>query len=198
MRTFLIPSTAEDEKVVMNEIKAFIEQWVGLLAERKYASAIELLSSEVPPGSGSVNSGKSPVWTPSLLEAVIANYGTPEPLPDLPPIQPKPFVVVPLDSALKEAFEANVDIEFDREAISKVKTVAIAPQQKSQGWLHFRLPWQRPSSTVARKKWLGGAEFALPLNFERGNDLSDLSVRMRLKEVTTTEMALVLLDIHVL
>ena len=104
MRTFAIPASVEDEKGTEQEIRNFLRLWIGLLADRKYAEALDLLSREIPPGSGSVDSRKAPRWTPSLLEAVIANYGTCEPVVDPP--MPQTYSVVPLDSSLLEAFES--------------------------------------------------------------------------------------------
>jgi hypothetical protein len=205
MTTFDIPTSAEAEDRAETDIRDFLTLWVGLLADRKYAEALDLLSPEIPRGSGSVDSRKIPHWTPSLLEAVIANYGTPEPV--LNPPMPQSYAVAPLDSELRGAFEANVSIDFDRSAISGLDRSPISPEAKRPqgnkkiGWLSTKLAQLGRSRSAAKSgktPWLGGADFQLPLNFQRGNDLSDLSARMRFKPVTKTEMVLVLLDIHVL
>jgi hypothetical protein len=198
MRTFAIPATAEKEKRAEHELKDFVTHWVSLLADHKYAEALDLLSPEIPRGSGSVDSHQAPRWTPHLLEAVIANYGTPTAVEG----QPQSYAVVPLDASLRDAFDTNVSIDFDREAISNLNAESILPPEREpqMGLLSKTLSFLGKSRGVAktRKPWLGGAEFALPLNFERGNDISDLSVRMQFKPVSQSEMVLVLLDIHVL
>ena len=198
MKTFVIPSTVEDEKSAEREIRDFVRKWVGLLADQKYAEALAALSPDIPSGSGSVDSRRAAQWTPELLGTVIANYGTPEPVEG----QLQRYSVVPLDASLSDPFEANVFIDFDREAISNLD-VALTPSQDTRSqrsWLSSTLSLLRKGPDVAkrRKNWIGSAEFALPLNLERGNDLSDLSVRMRFKPLTKAEMVLVLLDIHVL
>jgi hypothetical protein len=197
VKKFVIPSTAESEKRAEREIRDFVRQWVRLLADQKYAEALAALSAEIPSGSGSVDSRRAAQWTPKLLGAVIANYGTPEPIEG----QFQRYSVVPLDDSLSEAFDANLSIDFDREAIANLDAEQESSQDtKPQGWLSSKLSLLRKSPDVAkrRKNWIGDAEFALPLNLERGNDLSDLSVRMRFKPFTKAEMVLVLLDIHVL
>ena len=128
MRTFAIPASVEDEKRAEQEIRLFLMFWTGLLADREYAAALDLLSPEIPQGSGSVDSRKVPHWTPPLLAAVIANYGTAEPVLD-PPL-PQTYAVAPLDSSLLDAFEANVSIDFDRSAISRLEQAAISAEEK--------------------------------------------------------------------
>jgi hypothetical protein len=66
------------------------------------------------------------------------------------------------------------------------------------GFQSYHRSEKNPDAAKRRKKWIGDAEFAVPLNLERGNDLSDLSVRMRFKALTKAELVLVLLDLHVL
>jgi hypothetical protein len=198
VKTFRIPTTIQDEKRAEHEIREFVTLWVGLLAEQKYSEALEPLSPEIPRGSGSVDSRESRRWTPQLLEAVIANYGTSEPVEG----QPQSYAVVPLDSSLREPFEASLSVDFNREVIATLSGGMESPQESkpTTGWVSRILFLMRknPSATKTRGIWLGSAEFSLPLNLERGNDLSDLSVRMLFKPVTEAEMVLVLLDIHVL
>ena len=198
MKTFGIPATVQDEKRVEREIREFVTQWVGLLAEQKYSEALAPLSPEIPTGSGSVDSRKSPHWTPQLLKTVIANYGTPNPVDG----QPQSYVVVPLDASLRDAFEANLSVDFNREVIATLAVGIDSPLESrpTTGWPSrlLSLMTKNPVATKTRNTWVGSAEFALPLNLERGDDLSDLSARMFFKPITTTEMVLVLLDIHVL
>lgn len=197
MKTFRIPETIQDEEGVEREIKNFVTGWVGLLAEQRYSEALEPLSPEVPRGSGSVDSRKSRDWTPQLLEAVIANYGTPNPVEG----QPQSYAVVPLDISLRDVFEANLSVDFNREVIATlVNGMDSPPESKpTTGWASRLLSFMRKKSSARpRNVWVGSAEFALPLNLERGNDLSDLSGRMVFKPITKREMVLVLLDVHVL
>jgi hypothetical protein len=196
MKSFAIPDRVEDEKAREQEIREFLRQWVGLLADRKFSEALGHLSPEILPGSGSVDSRKAPLWTPALLAAVIANYGTPEPVEG----QPQSYAVVPLDSSLREPFDANVTIDFDRDAIAGLDRGMNLPEVKPRSWLATRLRhlgWWR-STVNACKTCVGGVDFALPINFARGNDLSDLSARMLFKPVGSGKFVLVLLDIHVL
>jgi hypothetical protein len=65
VKTFRIPETIQDEKAVEREIRKFVIGWVGLLAAQKYSEALEPLSPEIPRGSGSVDSRKSPHWNPT-------------------------------------------------------------------------------------------------------------------------------------
>jgi hypothetical protein len=198
MKTFRIPTTIQEEKKAGHEIREFVTLWVGLLAEQKYTEALEPLSPEIPRGSGSVDSRESPRWTPQLLESVIANYGTPKPVEG----QPQSYVVVPLNSSLRDPFEANISVDFNREVVATLNDGIDSPMKSkpTTRWLSRMLSVMRrnPGTTKTRGLWIGTAEFSLPLNFERGNDLSDLSVRMLFKPLAKTEMVLVLLDIHVL
>lgn len=198
MKTFRIPETIQDEKRVEREIREFLAQWVGLLAEQKYSEALDPLSPEIPRGSGSVDSRKSSHWTPQLVEAVIANYGTPNPVDG----QPQSYAVVPLDISLRDVFEANLAVDFNREVIATLADGIDSPLESkpATGWPSRLLYLMRknPGARRTRNLWVGSAEFALPLNLERGNDLSDLSVRMVFKPITKGKMVFVLLDIHVL
>lgn len=198
MRTFAIPASVEDEGRAEREVRDFVRQWVGLLADQRYAEALDLISPEIPPGSGSVDARNAPTWTPQLLESVIGNYGTPEPVEG----QPQSYKVVPLDASLRSPFEENIYIDFDHEAIAKLHGGPPSDQDSEPraGWLRTKLSMFRRRRGPARPRnhWLGGAEFALPLDFARGHDLSDLSARIRFKPVTQSEMVAVLLDIHVL
>jgi hypothetical protein len=197
VKTFRIPETIQDEEGVEREIRNFVTGWVGLLADQRYSEALEPLSPEVPRGSGSVDSRKSPHWTPQLLETVIANYGTPNPVEG----QSRPYAVVPLDIWLRDAFEANLSVDYNREVIATLDNGMDSPPEPkpTSGWASRLLYIIRENpSAKTRNVWVGSAEFALPLNLERGNDLSDLSVRMVFKPITKREMVLVLLDIHVL
>jgi hypothetical protein len=54
MTTFDIPMSAEAEDRAETDIRDFLTLWVGLLADRKYAEALDLLSPEIPRGSGSI------------------------------------------------------------------------------------------------------------------------------------------------
>jgi hypothetical protein len=114
-KTFAIPIEAKDAPEIEQEVKDFVRQWVGLLAERKFEEALAQLSPEVPSGSGSVDARQSMQWTPSLLEAVITNYGTPEPWDG----GPQAYAVVPLDDALSVAFEERVSVSFYRAPMSR-------------------------------------------------------------------------------
>ena len=52
--------------------------------------------------------------------------------------------------------------------------------------------------TDVGQDYVGGAHVDLPLNFERGSEVSDLTARFYFRQVNRHEMALVLLDIHML
>ena len=52
------------------EISTLIHDWINDLAHQKYDEALKRVPSEI-----------SQNWTPSLLQAVIAGYGLPEPHP---------------------------------------------------------------------------------------------------------------------
>jgi hypothetical protein len=196
MISFAIPANIEGEKRAEQEIRSFIKYWVGLLAEGRFAEALSLLSSEIPPGSGSIDSRRIAEWTPELLKSVIANYGLPNPVEG----QPQSYSVVQLDSALVDSFEANLFIDFDREAISDLHHGSTSAPATGNGGSVLRRLFHPRSKVAVRSQSakLGSAEFDLPLNFARGNDLGDLTVRMLFKPISTAEMALVLLDIHVL
>ena len=163
MKTFIIPANEQDEKAVERQIKSFIRHWVGLLADEKYDDAIDLLLPEIPGASGSVSSSEATEWTPQLLEAIIANYGT----PDAWDGQDQIYKVVPIDDFLRKDFEARLNVEF------------------------------RPFETLG-KSYLGGIHVDLPLNYEEGNAISDLTARFYLQRVSKDEMALALLDIHMM
>jgi hypothetical protein len=178
MKTFRIPIEAKDEPEIEREVRDFVEQWVRLLAEKRFDEALAQISPEVPPGSGSVDSRQSPLWTGSLLETVIANFGTAEPSYS----SPKVYAVVPLDTGLRAAFEERVSVSFHRARSS---------------WRSARWRWV-PRPFMSRSAWLGAVEFDLPLNYSGGNALSDLSARLLFKPIGTAEMVLVLADVHVL
>jgi hypothetical protein len=102
MRT--LPITASDE-----EIKQLVRDWVGLLAEEKYAQAVDMISAEVPEGSGSVDSRQVAAWTPELLQNVISNYGIPEPWEG----QEQVYRVVPIAAAFEQLFEDLLKVDRD-------------------------------------------------------------------------------------
>jgi hypothetical protein len=58
--------------------------------------------------------------------------------------------------------------------------------------VHFRV------FKAVGESYLGTVDVDLPLNYESGDWISDLTARFYLRKVSDTEMALVLLDIHVL
>ena len=107
MRTLSI--TASDE-----EIKQLVRDWVWLLAEENYIQAVELISPEIPEGSGSVNSRQATQWSPELLRKVINNYGIPEPWEG----QEQVYCVVPVTPSIQGVFEdfLTVDREDDFES----------------------------------------------------------------------------------
>lgn len=108
MKTFAIPVSVDEKKKWEQEVREFVREWIGLLANQKYSEALALLSPEVPQGSGSLNQRENPVWTPTLLEAVIANYGTPEPLEGTSQI----YAAVPLYDSLHDEFERRLLISL--------------------------------------------------------------------------------------
>ncbi len=163
MKTFVIPTNERDEKTVERQVRSFIRHWVSLLAQQKYDDAIDLLLPEIPGASGSVNSNEAAEWTPELLEAVVANYGLPEPWEGRDQI----YKVVPLDNFLRKDFESRLEVDFG-------------------------------SFETLGKDYLGGIHVDLPLDYAEGNAVSDLTARFFFQRVSQSEMALVLLDIHML
>jgi hypothetical protein len=163
MKTFAVPASEQDEKAIERQVRSFITHWVGLLSEQKYDDAVDALLPKIPGASGSVRSEETTEWTPELLEAVIANFGTPQPWEG----QDQIYRVVPLDDLLRHEFEARLDIDF------------------------------RPFETSG-ENYLGGIHVDLPLNYSEGNTVSDLTARFFFQRVSKSEMALALLDIHMM
>lgn len=157
-----LPASVNDE-----ELKALVREWVGLLGEEDYHAAFDLLSPEVPPGSGSLGS-QVPQWTPSLLEAVIHNGGFAEPLEGMGEWTCR---VVPLrelePQSVREEFEAYLRVD--------------------------RLPFRDMG-----RSYLGGIHVDLPLDYSGSIVLGDLTARFYLSPHGDEEMALVLLDIHMM
>ena len=151
-------------------IRQFIRDWVALLAEEKYAEATAMLYPKIPPASGSAAESDAG-WTPELLKAVINNYGTSEPWDET--IQG--FKVVPVDESLREDFEAGLDVEF-REFEDCGKDYL--------GGIHVDMP--------LNQDWIG-AEGGPKVSW-----VSDLTARFYFLPISPDEMALVLLDIHVM
>ena len=65
MRT--LPRAASDD-----DIRALVVEWSELLAQKRYQDALELFPASAE---------SQAEWTPQVLEAWIANYGSPEPIP---------------------------------------------------------------------------------------------------------------------
>ena len=158
MKTFAIPVGLQDEKRVAQEIRDFAREWVGLLADGECAEALALLSPEIPPQSGSVDASKEPQWRPALLEAVIANYGTPV----RDEGDHRTYSVVPLNNSLRDEFESRVVVSFDRGTRSEESWLG--------GGVEFDLPLNYPwgnalGDLTARLlfKRVGQAEMALVL-----------------------------------
>ncbi len=109
MKTLAIPNTEYGEDAIDDrQIRDFVRYWIGLLAEQKYDEAIDLLLPEIPRASRSIRSNEAAEWTPELLEAVVANYGTPEPQEG----QDQLYKVVPMDDLLLEEFRSNLDVDL--------------------------------------------------------------------------------------
>jgi hypothetical protein len=153
-----IPITVSDE-----EIKEILSGWVDLLAQGRFDDAVAMLSPEVLPANGSVNEKEYPQWTGELVEAVIRNYGLPEPYEG----QDEFYKVVPVEEAFREFFEDQFYIE-------------------------------RTPRDLFQHTYCGDAEFRLPLNYEEGNGVGDLTARFLFREISGDKMVLVLLDIHML
>lgn len=98
-----LPLTASQE-----EVKNVIREWADLLAKERYDEALDLLSAELPSGSGSVSDEEASQWTPELLRAVITNYGLPEPWEG----QEQNYKVVPVDESMRQLFEKNLTVDF--------------------------------------------------------------------------------------
>jgi hypothetical protein len=122
-----IPVAASDE-----DLKELVRHWVTALAQQDYATAVGMVWPVVLPQNGSVSRKKEQIWTPRLLEAVINNYGIPEPLEG----QTDKLVVAPLDADLRGAFEANLRV--DREPFTEFGAHYL-------GTIHVDLPLVYPT-----------------------------------------------------
>jgi hypothetical protein len=97
-----LPLTATDE-----DLLAAVNEWVGLLAEGRYADAYQWLHHPEPPR-----------WpSPEVMATVIRNYGFIEPRPD-----GRTFTVTPIGTATGDRYDAEVtrydsgtrgDVHFD-------------------------------------------------------------------------------------
>jgi hypothetical protein len=111
------PISASDE-----DLKSVIRLWIACLAAGRYDEALELTWPVVLRGSGSLDHREVSAWTAPLLEAVINNYGLPEPLE----CSPHKFTVAPVDATMQEAFEKQLNVdrqyfkEFDQEYVGTV------------------------------------------------------------------------------
>jgi hypothetical protein len=118
-----VPIDATDE-----EIKNVVREWVALLAEQKYAEALEMLSPEVLSGNGSIDKRDAEWWTPELIEVVIGNYGLPEPIEGEEHKYEVVPVVIPDDDSMQEAFENKLQVyrrEFTEDGHKYVGSVRV-------------------------------------------------------------------------
>jgi hypothetical protein len=122
-----IPVAISDE-----ELKHIVRRWVEALARLQYAEAVAMTWPVVLEQNGSVSRKKQKVWTPRLLEAVVNNYGVPEPLEG----ETHKYAVAPLDARVREAFEAHLRV--DREPFSEFG-------QHYLGAIHVDLPLVYPT-----------------------------------------------------
>jgi hypothetical protein len=89
--------THETRHIVLSErtaeaVRVVVEQWVGLLVERKYAEALALLATRRPLlDPPSTETG----WTPELLAQVIQNCSLVQPREDR-----RTFAVTPIATAM--------------------------------------------------------------------------------------------------
>ena len=155
-----LPLEATDE-----EIKDFVRAWVALLAEGRYADALEMILPEVLSGGGSVDKQDAEQWTPELIEAVISNYGLPEPIEGEEHKYKVVPVVIPDDDSMQEAFENKLQI-------------------------------YRQEFTNDGREYVGSVRVDLPLAYEDGDALSDLTAQFFFLS-TDDGIVLALLDIHV-
>jgi hypothetical protein len=107
-------------------------------------------------------------WTPELLESVISNYGLDEPIEG----EDWRYRVAPLTNELLPTFDERLDIDLD-----------------------FGM-WE--GSTADGSRLAGAIHADMPLVYEDGPAMSDLTARFMFKHFADGRMALVLLDIHVL
>jgi hypothetical protein len=163
MKSFAIPIDESSAKAVERQARQFISDWIGLLGSEQYEEALDWIVLEIPGSSGSVDSSEATEWTPQLLKAVIANYGTAERVEG----QDRTYKVVPIDDELRPPFEAALHVDLS------------------------------PFDTLGRH-YLGEIQVDLPLDYPRGHAVGDLTARLLFRPVSSNEMALVLLDIHVL
>jgi hypothetical protein len=149
--------------VTKAEVRAALLEWLDMLANNRFAEAVDFISPEIPDGSGSTSDTK---WTPALLEAVIANYGLDQPIEG----ETWRYRTAPLTDDLLPEFDKRLDIDFEM--------------------------WEDAAPDGSR---LAGAIHAdMPLVREDGPDVSDCTARFVFKHFPDGQMALVLLDIHVL
>jgi hypothetical protein len=149
--------------VSAEQVRTDLLDWLNMLAEGRYADAVDFLSPEIPDGSGSTDETR---WTPALLESVIANYGLDEPMEG----EDWRYRVAPLTNELLPMFIDDLDIDLEM--------------------------WE---SSMADGSRLAGAIHAdMPLVYEDGPAMSDLTARFTFKHFPDGRMALVLLDIHVM
>jgi hypothetical protein len=87
----LLPSDADDGAIL-----AAVRRFVDLLAEEKYPEAWSLID----PWPGYAN------WTPELIQTVVRNYGSPEPMAD-----GRVFKVTPLNQAPPRPKSAHHAVE---------------------------------------------------------------------------------------
>ena len=73
----------------------------------------------------------------------------------------------------------------------------VAVQKPFKTWFEKKLRVHRGKFEEFDQLFLGNVRVDLPLNFESGDGVSDLTAEFFLRQVSATEMALVLLDIHV-
>lgn len=107
-------------------------------------------------------------WTPELLESVISNYGVEEPIEG----EDWRYRVAPLTDELLPLFDERLDIDTD-----------------------FRL-WE--GSTPDGSRLSGAIHADVPLVYEDGPAMSDLTARFTFKHFPDGRIALVLRDIHVM
>lgn len=149
--------------VSAEQVRTDLLGWLDMLAQGRYADAVDFLSPAIPDESGST---KETRWTPELLESVIANYGLVEPMEG----EDWRYRVAPLTNELLPLFSDQLDIDLEM--------------------------WER--STADGSRLAGAIHADLPLVYEDGPAMSDLTARFMFKRFPDGRMALVLLDIHVM
>lgn len=107
-------------------------------------------------------------WTPELLESVISNYGLDQPIEG----EDWRYRVAPLTDELLPMFDEHLDIDLDFE--------------------------MGEGSTADGSRLAGAIHADVPLVYEDGPAMSDLTARFLFKHFPDGRTALVLLDIHVL